>query len=130
MAKLCCLHCIEKGIGSIKLSDKEVAGSDRLVCHISDLAGALGGELHALVLITVFYHHGRIFLRLCRWVADIESRVSGSPDVEEITIPVFLPVVVSLADVCVFEIEFKLLAHGGLSLLDVYLIGAAPLLVF
>ena len=59
------LHRIAQGIGGIKLSDEEVAGSDRLVYHISELACALGGELHALALIAVFYHHGRIFLRFC-----------------------------------------------------------------
>ena len=84
-----CLHRIAQGIGGIKLSDEEVAGSDRLLHHIGELAGALGGELHALALVAVFYHRGRIFLRFCRWVADLESRVSGSPDVEEIAIPVF-----------------------------------------
>ena len=60
--ELCCLHRIVQCIGGIKLSDEKVAGSDRLVYYVGELAGALGSELHAFALIAVFYHHGRIFL--------------------------------------------------------------------
>ena len=63
MTKLCCLHRIAQGIGGIKLSDEEVAGSDRLVYHISDLACASGCELHSLSPVSIFYHYGRIFFR-------------------------------------------------------------------
>ena len=60
--ELCCLHCIGKGIGSIKLSDKEVAGSDRFFHYIGKPTCASGCELHSLSPVSIFYHHGRIFL--------------------------------------------------------------------